>query len=362
MDKDEIGRNLRLLAEADGPSGREGRAIDVARTLLSGLADDVQIDAVGSLVAVRRGIAEPRKRVMIAAHLDEIGLIVTKIEDGFLHVSEVGGVDPRSWLGQEVTVYPTGPGSDQYGNGLRGYIGGRPPHLRRGPEGDAATTTREFRVDIGLHPNAPELELIRVGDFVTASHTYVELLEGRVASKALDNRAGVAAMIGALGYLAAARHDWDVVAVATAQEEMGYRGATTSAFEIAPDVAVAIDVTFGDTPGLDESKTVPMDKGPALGWGPNLHPGVVKALREAADALEIPYVTEPLPGRSGTDAWAIQVAREGIPTALLSIPVRYMHSPAEMVALADIDRTARLLAGFIARLGPDSLSRIAEEM
>jgi endoglucanase len=157
-------------------------------------------------------------------------------------------------------------------------------------------------------------------------------------------------------------HAWDVYAAATTQEEIGLRGATTAAFGIAPDLAVAIDVTFGETPGIDASKTVAMDKGPAIGWGPNLHPGIVRRLREAAESVELPYVNEILPGNSGTDAWAIQVTHEGIPTGLVSIPIRYMHSAVELVALADIDRAARLLATFIARLDADTLAGLAEEV
>ncbi|NTU51487.1 MAG: family 20 glycosylhydrolase, partial [Candidatus Aminicenantes bacterium] len=201
---------------------------------------------------------------------------------------------------------------------------------------------------------------VRVGDRVAIRGPYTELLGGRVATKSLDNRASVAAMLGALGYLAGMHHTWDVFAVATVQEEIGLRGAITSAFGVAPDLAIAIDVTFGDTPGVNGGKTVAMDKGPAIGWGPNLHPGVVKRLREVADALEIPYVTEALPGQSGTDAWAVQVTREGIPTALLSIPIRYMHTAVETVVLADIDRTARLLAAFISRLDDAFLAGLAE--
>jgi endoglucanase len=136
----------------------------------------------------------------------------------------------------------------------------------------------------------------------------------------------------------------------------------TSAFGVAPDLALVIDVTFGETPGLDNGKTVPMNKGPAIGWGPNLHPGIVKRLREVADALEIPYVMEPVPGNSGTDAWAVQVTREGIPTGLVSIPIRYMHSTTEVVVLADVDRAARLVAAFISRLDTSFLAGLPEEV
>jgi tetrahedral aminopeptidase len=271
-------------------------------------------------------------------------------------------VDPRSVLCQEVTVYPTGPGSECYPDGLSGYIGSRPPHVLSASEREQVIPLRDLRVDLGQPASFFAGGLVRVGDRVAIRGPYTELLGGRVATKALDNRASVAAMLGALGYLAGMRHTWDVYAVATVQEEIGLRGAITSAFGLAPDVAVAIDVTFGDAPGVNGGKTVAMDRGPAIGWGPNLHPGVVKRLREAADAQETPYVTEPLPGHSGTDAWAVQVTREGIPTGLLSIPIRYMHTAVETVVLADIDRTARLLAAFISRLDDAVLGGLAEEV
>ncbi len=169
-------------------------------------------------------------------------------------------------------------------------------------------------------------------------------------------------MLGALGYLAQMQHPWDVLAVATVQEEIGLRGATTAAFGVAPDVAIALDVTFGNTPGVSEDETYAMDRGPTIGIGPNLHPGVVKRLKEAADALEIPYQVEPMYGPTGTDAWAIQVSQEGIPTGLLSVPIRYMHSSVETVATADLDRTARLLAAFIGRLDGETLAGLAEDL
>jgi putative aminopeptidase FrvX len=465
MDKAGIGQLLQKLVAADGLSGVEGPAQAVVQELARPWADELRTDTLGNVIARRRGAANPPGRIMLAAHVDEIGLIVTKVELGFLHVGEVGGVDPRSLIGQEVTVYPTGPGAEKYPNGLPGYIGCRPPHVLSAEDREKVIPLRDLRVDLGgrgagerengiaggqgsggvgetppgsvgdrpehggsvgdrpehfageTPPGSvgdrpehggsvgdrpehgggsvgdrpehggsvgdrpehggsvgdrpehggsvgdrPERSVVRVGDRVALRGPYIELLGGRVATKALDDRAGVAALLGALGYLADMRHSWDVYAVATVQEEVGLRGAITSAYGVAPDLAIAIDVTFGETPGLKETDTVEMDKGPTIGWGPNLHPGVVKKLREVADALEIPYVNEPIPGRSGTDAWAIQVTREGIPTGLLSIPIRYVHSTTEMVVLADVDRTARLLAAFIGRLDEKFLGGLAEEV
>ena len=381
MDKVEIGRMLRRLTQVDGLSGSEERVGAVVRELAQPYAAEVRSCRLGSVIAYKPGMGThtppatetPAKtapdaglragsvpgRIMLAAHMDEIGLIVTRVEGSFLHVSRVGGPDPRNLLAQEVTVYPTGPGSEHFPDGLPGYIGSRPPHVLSEQERSKVVPMEALRVDLGT----PALgDSVRVGDRIAVCGPYAELLAGRVASKALDDRASVAAMLGALGYLGGMQHSWDVYAVATIQEEVGEMGAATTAFGVAPDVAIALDVTFGDTPGLDDTETVEMDKGPVISWGPNMHPGLVKKLREVADDIELGYVSEPIPGGSGTDAWAIQVSREGVPTALVGIAIRYMHSAAEMAVLADVDRTARLLAAFISRLDGDFLAHLPEEV
>jgi endoglucanase len=381
MDKEEIGRILRRLTQVDGLSGAEERVGEAVRELAQPYAAEVRTSRLGSVIASKPGTANRSAsaggtsgsatlgagtpagpapgRIMLAAHMDEIGLIVTRVEGSFLHVARVGGSDPRSLLAQEVTVYPTGPGCEKHPEGLAGYIGSRPPHVLTENERSKVVPFEALRVDLGT----PALtDAVRVGDRIAVCGAYTELLGGRVASKALDDRACVAAMLGALGYLGSMQHSWDVYAVATIQEEVGEMGAATAAFGVAPDIAIALDVTFGDTPGLSDTETVEMDKGPVIGWGPNMHPGLVKRLREVADALELGYVSEPVPGPSGTDAWAIQVSREGVPTALVGIAIRYMHSATEMAVLADIDRTARLLAAFISRLDGDLLAHLPEEV
>jgi tetrahedral aminopeptidase len=376
MDKVEIGRMLRRLTQVDGLSGAEERVGAVVRELAQPYAAEVRTSRLGSIIAYKPGTVNRNLpateasaaadasgpapcRIMLAAHMDEIGLIVTRVEGSFLHVSRVGGPDPRNLLAQEVRVYPTGPGSDQYPDGLPGYIGSRPPHVLSDQERSRVVPFDALRVDLGT----PSLgNTVRIGDRIAVCGAYTELLGGRVASKALDDRAGVAAMLGALGYLGGMQHTWDVYAVATIQEEVGEMGAATVTFGVAPDVAIALDVTFGDTPGLDDTETVEMDKGPVIAWGPNMHPGLVKKLREVADDIELGYVSEPVAGGTGTDAWAIQVSRQGVPTALVEIAVRYMHSATELVVLADVDRTARLLAAFISRLDADFLTHLPEEV
>ncbi len=362
MNKARITEILKQLTAVDAPAGAERRAEELTRALHGESVAETRTDALGNLIARVPGAASPPGRVMIAAHMDEIGLIVTKVEQGFLHVARVGGVDPRSVLGQEVTVYPTGPGSEAYPDGLPGYVGSRPPHLLSEEERKKVIPMVDLRVDLGRPPEFFARGIVRVGDRIALRGPHTDLLGGRLATKALDNRASVAVMLGALGYLASMRHTWDVYAVATVQEEVGLRGATTAAFGVAPDIAIALDVTFGDTPGVGNEETFPMGKGPTVGIGPNLHPGIVRRLKETADELEIPCALEPLPGNSGTDAWAIQVTQEGIPTGLLSVPIRYMHSTVETVVADDLDRTARLLAAFIARLDEKTLEGLADDL
>jgi endoglucanase len=213
-------------------------------------------------------------------------------------------------------------------------------------------------IDVGM--GTEELaRLVRVGDLVTLSREFTQLKGDLVAGKAFDDRTAVAAILVCLEGLASVRHAWDVYAVATVQEEVGLRGAITSAYGLAPDAAIAIDATFGNQPGVSEAETVKMGKGPAIAFGPNVHPKLHKALVDVAQELEIPYQVEPIPGGSGTDAWAIQITREGIPTALLSIPQRYMHTSVETVSLKDVERTGRLMAGFIGRLGEEFMEKLS---
>jgi endoglucanase len=179
------------------------------------------------------------------------------------------------------------------------------------------------------------------------------LTKGFASGKALDDRAGVVTLVGCLEALDTIRHSWDVYAVATSQEEIGLRGATVSAYGTEPDIGIAVDVGFGLQQGVKEEEAISMDEGGAIGIGPNFHPLMSDRLIETAKKYEVKHQTEIIAGRSGTDAWAIQVAREGIPTGLISIPLRYMHTSVETVCLKDIDRIARLMALFISELDQD---------
>jgi putative aminopeptidase FrvX len=333
---------LEKLSEASGVSGYEAEVRETVAEEFRRYADEVQTDKMGNVIALKQGEdAELRRRIMLAGHMDEIGLIVTKLEKGFLRFTSVGGLDERTLLGQEVTVRGR--------ENLSGIIGSRPPHVLPKEEREKIIAIDKLFIDVGM--GQEELErLVRVGDLVTLRREFTQLQGDLVAGKALDDRTAVAAILVCLERLASVRHAWDVYAVATVQEEVGLRGAITSAYGLSPDAAIAIDATFGNQPGVPEAETVEMGKGPAIAFGPNVHPKLYEALVEVAKELEIPYQVEPVPGRSGTDAWAIQVTREGIPTALISIPLRYMHTSVETVSLKDVERTGRLMAGFIGKL------------
>jgi putative aminopeptidase FrvX len=347
---------LKRLSEAVGLSGYERPVRVLIKEELGRYADEVRADRMGNLIALKQGTPPDetsRRRVMLAAHMDEIGLMVTGVEEGFLRVAPVGGVDARLLLGQPITVH----GSVGGRHDLPGVIASVPPHLLPAGERDQVVPIEKLFADVGLPPDEVE-KRVAVGDLVSFRQEALELRGGLLTGKALDNRASVAALAICLELLSGMRHTWDVYAVATVQEEVGLTGALTSAFGVNPDVAIAIDVTWADQAGAPRDRTFPMGKGPTIGIGPNFHPALHQALVDTAKTHEIPYHIEPTPGASGTDAWAIQVSRDGVPTALLCIPERYMHSPVEIVAVKDVERTGRLMAHFIAGLAADFMDTL----
>jgi endoglucanase len=304
--------------------------------------DRVEQDRMGSVVGVKQGqqpVAEgkERRKIMLAAHLDEIGAIVTKVDRGFVRFTEVGGLDDRVLMGQEVIVHGQ--------RDLPGIISSVPPHLLPADRPNTVDQA-DMHIDVGLPPRQVK-KLVQVGDLISFVRLPTELLNGLLSGKAMDNRASVAAMLVCLRELNKVQHQWDVYAVATADEEWGgYVGATTQSYAIRPDVALVIDVTFADVEEIE----VKMNEGPTIGLGPSNHPVVRKRVLEICQELELKYQTEVMPSGAGTDAYAVEISREGIPTVLLSIPSRYMHSPVEVVQPKDVERTGRLMAHFIAGL------------
>lgn len=344
---------LKRLVTAPGLSGYEGPVRALIEEAWQPLTDEISLSRLGSLHALKRGSAsEPRPRILLAAHMDAIGLMVTGVVADFLRITEIGGLDARVLPGQPVTVH----GRED----LPGMIVQPPAHLLPEVARNGPVELKYLLVDTGLR--ARELQRqVRTGDLVSFAQQPMELQGETLAGHSLDNRASVVALTHCLQQLQGRSHAWDVWAVATAQEEETLGGARTSAFELRPDLAVAVDVTHAKGPGSPEHKTYPLGKGPALGWGPNVHPGVHKAFKELADRLEMPYNVEVMPLHSGTDAIALQVTAEGIPSMVLSIPLRYMHTPVEVVAIKDITRTGYLLAEFVAQLEVDFMDKLTWE-
>ena len=346
---------LKELLTAPGLSGYEDSVAEIIFSKWTPLVDTINRGKLGSLHGFRHGTGKsPRPSVMVAAHMDAIGLMVTGIVDGFLRLTDVGGVDPRVLPGTLVTVYASGAQGHPPIPGLvvQPSIRLLPPELGLNP-----VPLEYLFVDTGLSPSKVE-QLVRVGDTVSFAQPPVELSGETIAGHSLDNRASVAALTICLEELQTRPHIWDVWAVATTQEEGGMKGAIGSTFELHPTIAIALDVTFAKGPGASDWQTVPFGKGPTLCTGPNIHPAMHKAMLDLAERLEIPYGLEYTPRHTGTDGFATQVAAEGVPTLVVGIPLRYMHTPVELVAIKDIQRAGRLLAEFIAGLPVDFMEKI----
>jgi putative aminopeptidase FrvX len=347
---------LKTMLAAPGLSAYESPAMQIIRDKWKPLVDEVSLSRLGSLHALKLGTGKPpRPSIMIATHMDAIGMMVTSNKDGFLHMTNVGGVDARVLPGTQVIVHATGSNKTQ---DLPGVVVQPPMKQLPHSVGDGPVPLDQLLVDVGLLPGQVA-QRVRVGDLVSYATEPTELAGDAISGHSLDNRASVAALTVALEELQSKTHVWDVWAAATSQEEVTLGGAFTSAFEVHPDLAVAVDVTHAKGPGATDWLTHPLGKGPCLGFGPNIHPYLFKEFSELADRLEIPHETEVMPRMSGTDAYAMQVSAEGIPTMVVSIPLRYMHTPVEVVVIKDIHRTGRLLAEFVAGLEPDFMSRIS---
>jgi len=344
---------LKKLLSTSGLSAYEGPVRHLIEDAWRPLVDDVHTSQVGSLHALKRGTGpEPRPSLLLAAHMDAIGLMVTGIDGDFLRITEVGGLDARVLPGQIMTVHGR--------KDLPGVIVQPPSHLLPPDNRSGPVDLRNLLVDTGL-PAGELGRRVRIGDLISFAQPPFELDGEAIVGHSLDNRASVACVTQCLQELQGRPIAWDVWAVATTQEEETFAGAYTSAYQLRPSLAIAIDVTFASSPGSPSHKTFPMGKGITLGWGPNIHPGLHKAVKELADRLEIPYTVEVMPRHSGTDAYALQVAAEGIPTMVVSIPLRYMHTPVEMVAMKDILRGARLLVEFAVSLDNEFMAKLSWE-
>jgi endoglucanase len=334
--------------ETPSPSGYESPLQEVVRRFASVFADEVKTDVHGNVMAVRNPKA--KRRVMLAGHCDQIAMIVQYIDsDGFVYIQSIGGWDPQILIGQRMTVWAeSGP--------IAGVIGRKPIHLLTDDERKQVPKLKDLWVDIGSRSKEETEKLVKIGDPVTVELAYREVRNGRAVSSAMDDKCGLWVVMEALRRMKPKKLGWAVYAVSTVQEEVGLRGARTSAFGIDPEVGVAVDVTHAtDCPTIEkkEEGDIALGKGPVIERGPNMNPKVVRRLVKIAEDQKIPFQMAASGKATGTDANSIQVNRAGVATGLVSIPNRYMHSPVEMISLDDMDHCATLLARFCEGLAAD---------
>jgi len=332
---------FRKVLETPSPSGYEGAVQQVVREYAGQFADEVKTDVHGNVIAVKNPGAP--LRVMLAGHCDQIGLIVQHIDDdGFIYVQPIGGWDPEMLIGQQMTIWTdTGP--------IDGIIGKKPIHLMTEEDRKKVSKIKDLWLDIGAASKEEVEKSVRIGDPITLQLGLHQLSNKRSFSPAMDDKAGLWVVIEALRRADAEKLNCALYAVSTVQEEVGLRGARTSAYGIDPHVGLAVDVTHAtDCPTIEkkEEGDIRLGKGPVVYRGPNMNPRVVQLLLGAADGNQIPIQMGAASRATGTDANAIQVNRAGVAAGLISVPNRYMHSPVEMISLEDIDHAADLLARF----------------
>ena len=345
---------LERLLDAPGPSGFEVRAARVWREEAERFASDVRVDVSGNSFATVNPGGGPV--VMLAGHIDEIGLQVTHIDkEGFVYVAEIGGWDPQVLVGQRVTVLTKS-------GDVPGVIGKKAIHLLEADERTKASKTKQLWVDLGAGDREEVAALgVRVGDPMVIAQAMIRLAGDRIASRAIDDRIGAFVVLEALRMLAADAEPplASATAVATVQEEIGFQGggARTSAYAVNPDVAIVVDVTFStDVPDIDKKELGEhqLGGGPVLSRGSAAHNEVFEMLAGVAEDEGLSYTIQASPKATRTDADGIHLTRRGVPTGLLSVPNRYMHSPNEVVSVEDLFNTAKLIAAFVRRLGPDT--------
>ena len=341
---------LKTLVETPSPTGCEEPVAQLIRDRLQDVADKITTDTMGSVHAYLKGAGSGPK-VMLASHMDEIGLMVTYISDeGFLSFAALGGVDAAILPGMRVDVHAKG-------QCLRGVVGRKPIHLIDPDERKNVTPLDKLVIDLGMNGDAVK-EAVSVGDAITLAVGFEEFGDDMAVSRGFDDKAGVWVNVRVLEKLAKlGRASGDFISAITVQEEIGTRGAITSTYRVKPDVGLAFDVTHAtDYPGIDKTKygDIQCGKGPVIARGPNINPVVFARLCEAAEKAGIDYQLEAEPSVTGTDARSIQVTRSGIPTGLISVPLRYMHTSTEVINLKDLEQTVDLIVQFVTDLDEDS--------
>lgn len=341
----EMEQILRTLCAVGAPSGYERPAVLAAKELLEPLMDEVWIDRLGSLVGVRRCGKPGAKKLLLDAHLDEVGLVVTGIKDGFLRF-QANGVDVRMLPDREVSILTDPP--------MLGVVACLPPHVLSVEDREKAPEIKDLFVDTGLSQEEAERK-IPVGTPMVYRTDFTALGESQLCGKAMDDRACFAAVLRAAELLQGRELDVDLYVLGSVCEETGGAGAQAAAQGLAPDFCVAVDVTHGRTPDAQKDETFVMGGGPVVGIGPNMARWMVRRLLDKAEKLGLAVQKEVMEGSSGTNGWEMQIANEGIATAVLSVPLKYMHTPVEAVEPGDLEGCARLLAAFAENLGEEAV-------
>lgn len=339
---------LESLCALNGPSGFEYPVSQRAAELLRQVGlEEVSVDRMGNVLGVRRCGKPGAKKLLLDAHLDEIGLMVTGIEEGFLRFQTIGGVDPRMLPAREVTVLTEPP--------LFGVVACLPPHVQSAGDYDRAVAVEDLRIDLGLSQERAEA-LVPIGTPITYRNSCFDLANGRLCGKSMDDRACFTILLRTVELLAEQELDVDLYVLGSTREEVSMAGAQVSTYRVMPDFCVAVDVTHGTTPDSPKDLAFEVGGGPAIGIGPNMTRWMSRRLRRCCETLELEHAQEVMEGRSGTNAWAMQISREGIATAVVSLPLKYMHTPMEVLALEDLESTAKLLAAFTVDLGKEAES------
>lgn len=342
-----LDETLEKFSNACGVAGREEEVRALMRELLIDYVDEIKEDRLGNIIGVKQGTAKKPLNVMLAAHMDEIGLLVKTIsKDGFIQFTKMGGIDDRILLAQKVIIHTDkGP--------LPGIIGCKPPHIQKEEERKKVMAYDELFIDVGAESFEEAKQMgVKIGDPISFDVKFVKTGKDVVMGKAFDDRVGCAVLVEAMKQLE--NTGCTVYAVGTVQEELGLRGAATAAFGIYPDVGIALDVTIaGDAPGVKEFEApIKLRKGPSItvaDYGLVTHPKVLRMLVEAAEESGIPYQLESgLPGT--TDAAKISLTREGVPSGVISIPTRYIHSPVSLISLKDAENTVALVVSALRKI------------
>ncbi|MDC0935523.1 M42 family metallopeptidase [Pirellulales bacterium] len=337
------------ILETPSPSGYEEPVQKLVREYASAFADEISTDLHGNVIACCNPGAD--MRVMFAGHADQIGLLVTYIDDsGYIYTNTIGGWDPQQLIGQRMTIHAEG-------GPIPAVIARKAIHLLEEDERKKVVKTKELWLDIGAKDQADAASLIRIGDPVTLELGYQEMRNGLANSPGMDDKTGLWVCFEALRRAREQSLNVSLYAVATVQEEIGLRGATTSAFGVDPHVGIAVDVTHAtDTPTIDKTQEgdIKLGGGPVIYRGPNMNHKVVDRLQTAGEQSDICCQWGAIGRGTGTDANAIQRTRAGVAAGLVSIPNRYMHSAVEMISLSDIDQSAELLAKFAANIEKDA--------